>query len=66
MTVKLKEVLEELSDKIAEVYDLGLAEEMTSICNDLVTRANDVSRKYWELVKTLATVEKERGLTGNS
>ena len=60
MSIKLKEVLRELSDKIAEVYDLELAGEMTNIYIDLVTRADDVSRKYWKLVKTLAAIEKER------
>ena len=60
MSAKFKEVLRELSDKITEVYDLGLAEEMTDIYIDLVTRADEASRKYWELVRTLAAVEKER------
>ena len=60
MSIKLKEVLRELSDKIAEVYNLELAGEMTNIYIDLVTRADDVSRKYWKLVKTLAVIEKER------
>ena len=60
MSIKLKEVLRELSDKIAEVYNLELAGEMTNIYIDLVTRADDASRKYWKLVKTLAAIEKER------
>ena len=33
---------------------------MTNIYIDLVTRADDASRKYWKLVKTLAAIEKER------
>ena len=60
MSVKFKEVLRELSDKIAEVYDLELAEEMTDIYIDLVTRADDASKKYWKLVKALAAIGKER------
>ena len=60
MSIKFKEVLRELSDKIAEVYDLELAGEMTDMYIDLVTRADEASGKYWKLVRTLAAVEKER------
>ena len=60
MSESLKETLEELSAKISEVYDLDLAEEMTDIYIDLVTRTNKASKKYWKLIKALATIEKER------
>ena len=60
MTGDLKEVLKELNSKIAEVYDLDLAEEMTDIYIDLVHRTDLMSKKYWKLVKVLATIEKER------
>ena len=60
MMTDLKEVLKELDDKIAEVYDLELAEEMTDIYVDLVTRVDAMSKRYWELVKTLAKVERGR------
>ena len=56
----LKDVLKELNDKITEVYDLDLVEEMTDIYVDLTDRIDAMSRNYWKLVKALATVEKER------
>ena len=55
MSSGFKKVLRELSDKIVEVYDLELAGEMSDIYNDLVTRTDEASRKYWKLVKSLAT-----------
>ena len=42
------------------MYDLELADEMTDIYVDLVTRVDVMSKRYWELVKTLAEVEVER------
>ena len=60
MTTDLKDVLKELNDKITEVYDLDLAEEMTDIYIDLTDRIDVMSRNYWKLVKALATIEKER------
>ena len=60
MSESLKGTLEELSAKITEVYDLELAEEMADIYVDLVTRVDVISKRYWELVKTLAAVEVER------
>ena len=60
MTTDLKDVLEELNNKITEVYDLDLAEEMSDIYIDLVHRVDVMSKKYWKLVKALATIEKER------
>ena len=60
MTTDLKDVLIELDSKIAEVYDLDLAEEMTDIYVDLSDRINEFSRQYWKLVKALAKTEKDR------
>ena len=36
MNTNMEELLKQLSDNIAEVYDLDLAEEFTDIYNDLV------------------------------
>ena len=58
--MSIRENLEELSDKIAEVYDLELAEELTVIFEDLTENINDYSKQYWSLVKKLAACEKER------
>ena len=58
--MKTKQILKELSDKIAEVYDLELAEEMTVIFEDLSDNINENSKRYWSLVKKLAVVERER------
>ena len=60
MTTDLKDVLKELDSKIAEVYDLDLAEEMSDIYIDLWDRYDESSKKYWKLVKALAKTEKER------
>lgn len=60
MTMEFKEILEELSNKIPEVYDLELAQEMTAIYNDLLACTKNISKKYWNLLKMLATIEKER------
>ena len=60
MTTDFKDVLIDLDSKIAEVYDLDLAEEMTDIYIDLSDRINEFSSQYWELVKALAKTEKER------
>ena len=60
MTTDLKEVLKDLNDKIAEVYNLDLAEEMTDIYIDLADRIDVMSRNYWKLVKALVKTEKER------
>ena len=60
MTTDLNNVLIDLDSKIAEVYDLDLAEEMTEIYVDLTDRVNEFSSQYWKLVKVLAKTEKER------
>ena len=60
MTTDLKDVLMELDGKISEVYDLGLAEEMTDIYIDLTDRVNELSSQYWKLVKALTKTEKDR------
>ena len=58
--MSFKEILEELSDEISEVYDLELAEEMTDIFEDLTSKIDEDLKQYWSLVKKLATIEKER------
>ena len=58
--MSLKEILEELSDKISEVYDLELAEEMTGIFENLTGKIDKGSKQFWSLVKKLDTIEKER------
>ena len=58
--MSFKEILEELSDKICEVYDLELAEEMTDIFEDLTDKIDEDLKQYWSLVKKRATVKKER------
>ena len=60
MTPDLKDILMELDSKIAEVYDLELAEEMTDIYIDLTDRVDELSKNYWKLVKALAKTEKDR------
>ena len=60
MSTNIEELLRQLSDKISEVYDLDIAEEITDIYIDLVKRVNGSSKRYWKLVKTLAVIEKER------
>ena len=60
MTTTLKDVLKDLNDKIVEVYDLELVDEMTDIYIDLVDRVNELSSQYWKLVKVLAETEKDR------
>ena len=60
MTTDLKDVLMDLDSKIAEVYDLDLAEEMSDIYVDLTDRVNELSRNYWKLVKSLAATEEDR------
>ena len=55
-----KELLQQLSDKISEVYDIDLAEEMTDIFIDLSNNINEMSDTYWSLVKSLAIIEKQR------
>lgn len=60
MSKNLKEILEDLSAKISVIYNLELAEEMTDIYVDLVSRVNKLSKKYWKLASALATIEKER------
>ena len=54
------EILKELSDKITEVDDLELAEELTEIFGDLTKRINEDYVQYMTLVKKLAMCEKEQ------
>ena len=54
--------LKELSGVIGDVVDSEIAEDLTEICEDLVSRVNTMECKYWKLVKTLAAVEKERDM----
>ena len=60
MRTSTEELLRKLSDKIAVIYDLELAEEFTDIFEELVRRTKGTSRRYWDLVKKLAVIEKER------
>ena len=55
-----KELLQQLSDKISEVYNVDLAEEMTGIFIDLSNNINEMSDRYWSLVKSRAIIEKQR------
>ena len=57
MTTDLKDVLKALNDKITEVYDLELVDEMTDIYIDLKCRIDELSINYWKLVKALARTE---------
>ena len=55
-----EELLQQLSDKISEVYDVDLAKEMTDIFIDRSNNINEMSDRYWSLVKSLAMIEKQR------
>ena len=55
-------LLRKLSRKIAEIYDLEIADEFTKIFEDLVTRIKNTSKGYWGLVRKLAVCEKERDM----
>ena len=56
----MEELLRKISDKIGEIYDLDIAEEFTDIFVELVRRTKGASKRYWSLVRALATIEKER------
>ena len=60
MSTTTEEILRELSGKIALIYDLEFARELTEILNVLVSRMKDKSKRHWRLVKKLAAIEKER------
>ena len=55
-------LLEKLSSKITEVYDVELAKEITDIFIDLTEQIKEDSYRYFNLVKKLAKreIEKER------
>ena len=55
----MTEQLNELSDKIAEVYNLELAEELTDIFVDLTDQIKEDDHKYFNLVKKLAKLQIE-------
>lgn len=55
-----KEILNELSEKISEVYDLEFAEEFTETFENLTENIDECSKRYWTLVRMLAICEKER------
>lgn len=63
--MSMNDILKELSDKIGEVYDLEVAKDLTEIYEALADRACAGSRKYWQLVKKLAAVERERDPLAN-
>ena len=65
MTTDTEEPLRKLSDKIAEIYDLGFAEEFTEIFEDLVSRMKDKSKRHWRLVKKLAATISRKNSTRN-
>lgn len=54
------ELLKDLSERISEVYDIDLAEEMTDIFIDLSNNIDEMSERYWSLVRSLAVIEKQR------
>ena len=54
MTEKL---LEELSDKFNEVYDLKLNTELTDIFVNLTDQIKEDDRKYFSLVKKLTVLQ---------
>ena len=54
MTEKL---LEELSDKFNEVYDLKLYTELTDIFVNLTDQIKEDDRKYFSLVKKLTVLQ---------
>ena len=54
------EFLEELSNKIAEVYDLELVTELTDIYVDLADQIHEDNDKYFKLAKKLAEMEIKR------
>ena len=54
MTEKL---LEKLSNKFNEVYDLELNAELTNIFVNLVKRIKEDNRKYFSLAKKLAALQ---------
>ena len=51
------EILEELSSKIAEVYDLELAKEFTEIYENLADHIYEDADEHFELTKKLAEME---------
>ena len=63
-----EKLLEELSSKFDDVYDLELNAELTDIFANLVRQVKEDNRKYFSLAKKLAKLqveyerlEKERG-----
>ena len=60
--MSLLDSLKELLAVISDVADFEVAEDLTEIYEDIVSRASAMSRKYWKLVKTLAAMEKARDL----
>ena len=52
-----KTLLEKLSSKINDVYDLNLAEELTDTFVDLTDQIKEDSYRYFNLVKKLAKLE---------
>ena len=63
-----EKLLEELSNKFDEIYDLGLNAELTDIFANLVKQVKEDNRKYFSLAIKLAKLQvgyeklkKERG-----
>ena len=60
MRTSTEELSRKLSNKIAVIYDLELAEKFTDIFEELVRRTKGTSRRYCDLVKKLEVMEKEQ------
>ena len=58
--MRTEKILRKLTDEIAEVYNLDLAERMTETYEDLVKKIKATSKQYWSLAGKLATIEKQR------
>ena len=52
-----EQLLEKLSTKLTEVYDLELAEELTDIFMGLTKQIKEDDYRYFNLVKKLAKLE---------
>ena len=58
--MRTERILRKLTDEIAEIYDLDLAERMTETYEDLLKKIKATSKQYWSLAAKLATIEKQR------
>ena len=58
--MRIENILKKLTDEIAEIYDLDLAERITETYEDIIRKVKSSSKQYWSLVGKLAMIEKER------